>query len=296
MKDYFNLPSIEDNVFVYFASSGDTIQIWNKPMNTSFVMFTVIGGGGGGGGGQSGSGIGRTGGSGGGTGGFTTLLLPLLILPDTLYISVGAGGDGGAPNGNGIGGRSTFVSTQPNAQAGNTIIAANGGGAGLVNGVAGAGATAYAVGNGIVTLWGIGIFNAGANGGAGGSTAGGNGSVGSGFIATGGAGGGGASSAGAAGNGGSINFNDVMPAILGGSAGGTNSGQSGIARGLFFNGTSNRAPMCFTGGAGGGAFATGVAGNGGNASYGSGGGGGGAGVTGGRGGRGGDGLVIITCF
>lgn len=298
MKDLFNLPSLEENIYVYNASlSGDTFQVWSKPMNTTMIYFYLFGAGGGGAGGQSGSGIGRTGGAGGGAGGLSSLIIPSIFLPDTLYISVATGGNGGIVGGNGEGARTTFISTQQNAQIGNLILSASGGGGGIGT-TAGAGGTAFSP-FGSPTVWGIGNFFGGTIGlaGAGGTAGGGAGSVVNPTASiAGGAGGGGSSSLNVNGNGGSVSANEIMVARTGGTGGGTNKGQDGLARTIPSNNSSVRSALYFTSGAGGAANGAGIGGDGGNASYGCGGGGGGAGTTGGVGGRGGDGLVIITCY
>jgi hypothetical protein len=298
MKDLFNLPSLEENIFVYNASlTGDTFQVWSKPMNTTMIYFYLFGAGGGGAGGQSGSGIGRTGGAGGGAGGFSSLIIPSIFLPDTLYISVATGGNGGIVGGNGEGARSTFISTQQNAQIGNLVLSASGGGGGI-GATAGAGGTAFST-FGSPTVWGIGNFFGGVIGlaGAGGTAGGGNGGVATPVAPiVGGAGGGGSSSLNVNGSGGSVSGNEIIPVRSGGAGGGTNKGQDGLGRQFLSNSSSARSALYFTGGAGGAGFGTGTGGAGGDASYGCGGGGGGAGTTGGRGGRGGDGLVIITCY
>jgi hypothetical protein len=298
MKDLFNLPSLEENIFVYNASlSGDTFQVWSKPMNTTMIYFYLFGAGGGGAGGQSGSGIGRTGGAGGGAGALSSLIIPSIFLPDTLYISVATGGIGGIAGGNGEAARTTFISTQQNTKTGNLVLSASGGGGG-VGATAGAGGTAFSP-FGSSTVWGIGNFFGGTIGlaGAGGTAGGGNGGVATPVAPiVGGAGGAGSSSLNVNGSGGSVSGNEIMPVRSGGPGGGTNKGQDGLARTILSNSSSVRSTLYFSGGAGGAGFGTGTGGAGGDASYGCGGGGGGAGTTGGAGGRGGDGLVIITCY
>jgi hypothetical protein len=298
MIDYNHLPNIDQTISIFTTAGSTAWQTWQKPRGCKFVYMFVIGGGAGGGGGQTGTGVNRTGGGGGGSSGVNKGMFLANTLPDTLYINVGVGGTAGAPNGNGGNGAFSYVSVAPNTLPINVVLLSNSTTV-PTGGTAGGGNTGgvVLVANQILSFCGVSQFSAGQNGVSGGLGTGGPGtSVTMANIITGGAGGGGASTGGINGSGGAVTLGNALPTILGGAAGGTNNGQNGYC-GIEPNKTNIlRDAFVFTGGAGGGANATGIGGNGGDGAYGCGGGGGGAGTTGGRGGRGGDGLVIIISY
>ena len=296
MLDIFDIPNLQNRIQIFQTTTSSAAwQTWQKPRNCKYVYIYTIGGAGGGAAGQAGTGTNRTGGSGGGSGAITRGIFPAAMIPDTLYILVGAGGLGGVSNSQGIAGSATYVSMYGNADAGNLLIYSNQANGGTISSVTGGvGGNSFSLAaaylGGIMTFGNAG----GATGAAGGTNTGGNGSnVTPSFFLTGGAGGGGASSAGVSGNGGNILSNGIIKQINGGVAGGITLGENGYASQIPSINTSNKLQTIFTGGAGGAANATGTGGAGGNGAFGCGGGGGGAGITGGRGGKGGDGLVII---
>jgi hypothetical protein len=226
--------------------------------------------------------------------------MPLIYLPDILYVQVGAGGQGVASGGGTAGsGVLSYVTVYPNTTASNTLCisgaaAAVGGGTGTAAAVGAAGTAGTVAVIGSMPLSGYGCYNliAGQIGVAGGAVAGAVGTAQSipttSVITTGGSGGAGTTAADFAGGlwtaiTGSL-ISESRPATP---AAGSVDGSSG---------SMLNAPMFFFGGTGGSSSNAGVGGAGGNGSYGSGGGGGGGGTTGGRGGDGGSGIVIITCW
>ena len=164
---------VTDNVTIY-NTLGDNFQIWNKPVNASFVQFTVVGGGGGGGAGSNESGSLVTSGSGGGggaPGGLVSIGMPAILVPDTLYIRVGAGGLGGASvsgsvpttGGNGSNGTISYVCLSAGTGSGEVLIQSSnsdaGGGRGGTYNVAGAGGLAITLADTTNLKW-MGINNA----------------------------------------------------------------------------------------------------------------------------------------
>ena len=280
----------------FFA--GDAIasagwQIYVIPRGVNMVSFLSVSGGGGGGGGMTSATVGNQGGGGaGGSGGFTLLVLPRFLLPDTVYVQVGKGGAGGTASNNGIPGSFTQITLYPGATiAAQTLVysqGANQGSAAIGGGAGGLGASVTSTSNLMYSTVGVYTSSGGQTGGAGGAASANGtsitwGALGSGLCA--GAGGGGGNAGGTGGNviGDSV-FNNVVPTISGGAP-----GQPGNS------GASFQSKMIFTGGAGGGGT-NGVAGNGGFGGFGCGGGGGGGGITGGSGGDGGNGFAIITTW
>lgn len=317
--DILNLPnrSLYHKVF-YATATGTTTswQVWTKPTNISVIYMYVIGSGGSGGGGRTGGNNSGGGGGGGGSSSITVAVYPASLIPDTLYVSVGAGRAGSGAGTGGLTGALSYVSIQPNTTAINILAqsgnAAAGGGGGGTNTGSGAGAagtagTAWTFTNNPLALMGLVttlVGQAGAAGGTNVSTDGG--SITPTQPVTGGAGGGGVTSGGAnPRNGGDIVGSGFLPTINGGVLNGATAalkaGDSGFMGIKPTTESYLNLPMMYTGGAGGGSTGTAtltVGGTGGNGSYGSGGGGGGAsyGSTGGTGGRGGDGLVLISCW
>ena len=125
-----------------------------------------IGGAAGGGGGAAG-GTGVSGGGGGGSSAVTRVTIPIFLLPDVLYIQVGAGGIGGlgdviGATGNGTAGLLSYVAVYPNTTASNVLAisgAAGAGGGGNGNtgaGTAGTAGTIAVIGS--MPLAGLGQF------------------------------------------------------------------------------------------------------------------------------------------
>ena len=317
MIDFTHLPnkSLYHKVF-YGTSTGATTswQIWTKPANVSFVYMYVVGAGGAGGGGRTGGVNSGGGGGGGASSSITTALYPSFLLPEILYISVGAG-SAGAPAGTGAAsGALSYVSTQPStsgifilAQSGDVSAGGGGGGTntGTGAGAAGTAGTVWSYTNYPLTDLGMVTSVAGQNGAAGGGNTPSSGvSITPTLTVTGGAGGGGVSVGGSPLGGGNITGSGFLPTILGGALSTSGVGGSGNHGFTGIKPTTEsymNLPMMYTGAGGGGAAGNPSGTNGGvggNGSYGSGGGGGGASYagTGGSGGRGGDGIVLITCW
>ena len=314
MVDSFHVNDLSKYINVFYnKGTNNSWQTWTKPRNISFVDILAIGAGGGGGAGYQSNG-GAGGASGGGSGSITKGFFPANLLPDTLYIQVGQGGTGGIiRSGNGTVGTETSIIVDTPISALTTqhyLLLANGGSFGL------AGTSAAAVNGGVGgTVWtpssiasSLGIIDAfaGVTGGPGSATSGVITNVFLTSIVSGGAGGGSVSSTISFINGGSVIVSGFTITINGGIAGDGSDRRLIDANPGFTSlpstNTSNRLPMFFTGGAGGGACNTNnFGGNGGNGSFGSGGGGGGGTYSTsstqiGKGGNGGDGLVIITCY
>jgi hypothetical protein len=228
---------------------------WCKPRGTSMCYMFVLGGGGSGAGGtRTAAGQANSGGGGGGSGGQSSLLIPAIFLPDTLYIQVGAGGTPVAANTGGISGAATLISVKPFANiTGNTnglLLIGNGGGAGGTPLGANAGGAAGAAGAiatiascplstaGFVSFL---VGQAGTLGGANTATAGGalTPPV-TGLLTMGGTGGGGQSATTNAAGGAitSVAFDQMTPAIPGGAAPG-GAGSNGLKQFkplMFFSG------------------------------------------------------------
>lgn len=310
--DLFHLPGVKEQAQQIFwpstHSSGQFTgwQAWRKPAGYTMLWVTAIGAGGGGGGGCGGAAASNRGGGGGaGAGMMTRLMIPLSLLPDTLYLYVGAGGVGG---GGGIGGAASpgtsgersYISVTPiDTTPAATVLLVSAGG-----GTAGGAGTPVAAGSS----------------GSGGSTA--NAAVG--YYAIFNTSSGLAGSAGGTHLGGvvadvtpSATVLQIMPGCGGAgiqstpTAGGRIVGVANTpysvghlggaeALGDIHGKHAYRVDNFFSyGGTGGGSSNTTTGGNGGSATNvpGAGGGGGGAGTTtGGTGGNGGPGLIIMTCF
>ncbi len=208
----------------------------------SFVyMRTIAGGGAGGAGATAASGTGAVGGGGGGSSAISFVLIPRILLPDVIYVSVGGGG---VPSGNA--GENTYISIRPivpgSTPAGaDTIVYSNAGAGGSNSGSAGA---AGAISTSANMLWGFGnsigglvITNlsiAGQAGAAGGVNTGAAGSAitypTTGLFLSGGAGGAGKGTASTNFAGGAITgtANSHIPTIIGGTNAPTN-GNSGVS-------------------------------------------------------------------
>jgi len=296
-----NLAYSERTVQVFYANNG-SMQTWIKPPNSKFVHFYVIGGGGGGGAGHTSTiNTNRNGGGGGAGSAITIGLFQANVLPDILYLQVGAGGTGGTQGAtstiaNGGAGGISYVKIDPSntitAQnvvlASATSSASSFGTGGNAGGAGGAAPSAWAATNSIFNDLGLVTVlagDAGVNGNTNKTLA---------RICSGGAGGGSCVTS-TANSGGTLDAGGFISDVLGGpNTGGDGSG--GVATNLPSIYSNVYQPMYFLSGAGGGAINSGTGGAGGNGAYGAGGGGGGAATTGGRGGRGGDGLIIITTF
>lgn len=304
MSDPLHFPASEpSDVQVFTAASTAAAvgwQIWRKPLGKTMLHILAIGPGGNGGNGAIGANSTAAGGGGGGSGGQTSVTIPLAMLPDVLYISVPHGGLA-AP---------TRVAVNPYAVVNNTVAIANSGanGGNAAGATAGAAGAAGAIATiATMPLAGIGVTQllvgqAGIIGGVAVAGAALTLPV-TGLYVTGGTGGGGLPAAAAVGtNGGAFTVAGVhppQPAGIGAAAATTPAGNGS-------HGISWRKALRFMyGGTGGGSThgtATGaglVASFGGNAGTGSGGGGGGGALTGskaGGGGKGGGGLVLMTAW
>lgn len=273
---------------------------WQRPRGTNFASIVCIGGGGGGSGGFTRT-AGSNGAGGGGGGGspITSIVVPLFMLPDTLYVQVGVGGAGGSAGGAGSTGIISYVTVFPSFQSNNIIIASGNsasGGAGAptatVGGTVGAAGAVAIISN--MCMAGIGFWNSIAPAAG---VAGGNNNVAGTSInlytasTSGGCGGAGITSTNLAG--GSYTVANVLAAQCQSAAPAAGSVNGPPGPNIMF---TDSMPFFLYGGCGGSSSNTGVGGNGGQGSYGCGGGGGGAGTTGGRGGDGGNGIVIITAW
>lgn len=316
MIDYFNYTDTTSNHQIFYtnnSSTSDSWQTWSKPKGISYVYITCIGGGGGGGSSSNAAGTGG-GGGGGGSSSITKILLPANLIPNTLFVEVGAGGAGGSSSlNNAVNGALSYVSIQPSNLdtfviiASGTVPAQRGiNGTISVAGAAGAGGTVFTSAVGILSELGIWQSIAGRTGGNGGLGSAGQSvnSVAGGIFLTGGAGGGGGVSGGGRAGGSILGVGDVINFDIAGGSSAGGDGRRGYEtirpdRLLY---TSRKFPVLFTGGSGGGGNNTfGVSGGfGGNGAIGCGGGGAGSqdGSTAEQriGGRGGNGLVLITSF
>lgn len=279
-------------------------KTWTKPRGKSMCHILLIGKGGNGGVGVIGAASTAAGGGGGGSGGQTSLIMPLHMLPDTLFLSLA----GANPSTTAI---SSYVAIAPLTTASNVLAVANGGGAGG-NGSAGtAGAAGAAGGNASIATMPLGwmtgpIILAGQAGGLGGTSSVNPAAVVipvTGLRVTGGTGGGGLAAAGSAGaQGAGITGGGAFPTMF-------NPLSSGVATDPPFDGAGGIKPvpglLYGYGGLGGNATngsATGAGlrqASGGNGAPGCGGGGSGGALTGstpGVIGLGGPALCIITCW
>lgn len=305
MLDLQHLPSaFRGDVQIFGPNatlSGNGWATWNKPRGCTMAYMMGIGPAGKGGNGAVGGNSAAAGGGGGGSGGQTSLLIPLIFLPDVLFISVGYGSTA-APS---------RVCVAPDVIANNCLLIANrgedgGNASGVTAGTAGVAAAIATIAT--MPLAGLGTYTllAGQAGIVGGTTVAGAALTLplTGLTLTGGTGGGGVPAAANAGTaGGAFTVAGVFPPQPGGANQTTstlpgNDGSNGLI--CAFNGLE------FSyGGTGGGSShgsATGAGlfgGKGGAGGPGSGGGGGGGCLTGGTagtGGKGGDGQVVIVCW
>lgn len=293
--------STKADVQVFTGEGTGVAKAWQKPRGVSMLYILALGRGGAGGNGAVGAASAAAGGGGGASGSQTTLLIPAIFLPDTLYIhastslsntSVAIYPSTGSPTS-----RDVVVM----AYAGNNGGNASGATAGA------AGTLPVAVTAADMPLYGMGRTNIlGGQAGVIGSVSATGTSVTlptTGLIVTGGASGGGLANTGGGISraGGNITGAGVFPTLEGGVLGGT-----GFPPG---NGSAGIRPIpnlnYFYGGSGGASShpdATGaglVGGYGGDGAPGCGGGGGGGALTGstqGLGGKGGPGLVVIISW
>jgi hypothetical protein len=302
--DLGNLPSKfgGNDVQIFTQPCTVTNTQWltyRRPRGITMLHIICIGGGGGGGGGfTAAAAAARGGGGSGGGSACTRVTIPAFLLPEVLYVQVGAGGGGvGSGGGTATSGVLSYVSVWPNTTANNVVAisgaaAAVGGGTGTGAAVGAAGTAGTIAVIGSMPLAGLGHFDliAGQIGVAGGAVAGANGTAQvlptTSILCGGGSGGAGTTSADFAGGAFTATANTLVseqrPATP---AAGSNPGSGGPAI---------WAPFFMFGGGGGSSSNTAAGGAGGNGAYGAGGGGGGGGTTGGRGGDGGNGIVIIT--
>ena len=306
MLDAFHLPTPYGaaDVQEFRAATTQTNtqwQTWQKPRGKSMLTAIVIGGGAGGGGGfTAAAAAARGGGGGGGSSGVTRITVPLVLLPDTLYLQVGQGGigvgSGGGTAGSGI---RSFLAVFPDFAASNVIATScaadptgGGTGTGAAVGAAGGAGTIAVIGS--MPLAGYGHFDviAGQSGATGGAVAGAIGNPVSiavtSCLTQGGAGGAGTTSADFAGG----LITAIAASLLSerrplGAAAGSFKGSAGFL---------NRQPFFSYGGNGGSSSNTLAGGDGGSGGPGSGGGGGGGGTTGGRGGDGGAGIILMVAW
>lgn len=289
LLDIFNLADDKYKVYL-FNKPGQSS--WEKPRNCTMGYFFTVGSGGGGGGGRSSATTTRGAGGGGGSGSIHSAIVPLMFLPDNLYVYVGYGGSGATANNAGGSGELSYISTTTTDITTSTrnrlLISGNaastGGALGPATNTRGTAGTASSLATqaagGNYMNWGTRAAIIGQSG-LNTTAAYGN----TGLLLTGG-GGGGISTA----NGIGVNGSGIIPSLSAGIAGSPGGNGS--------DGFVNFDPFFSYGGMGGGAglLASDPGGNGGNGGNGSGGGGGGGGNPGGRGGRGGDGLIIIVCW
>lgn len=295
-------PQYSGYIQTFNGSPSSSWQRWDKPRGVTMVSIFCVGGGGGGGGGFTGAaGVARGGGGGGGSSGIQNLIVPGIMLPDTLYILAGPGGAAGPASGAGGTGGNSIVGTSVNANGSSNLRLAyspggNLGGAGTTTapGAAGSGGSPALNTATLGSSLGVTSVNAGAGGSAGGAIGGAVGvAVTVGIttgIFTGGAGGGSTPAANTNFAGGAITGADFMPTQPGGLA----AGGDGLAGVTIY--PPDRQFFSVGGSGGGTNGAAGTGGAGGAGGIGCGGGGGGGGVTGGAGGAGGPGIVIIVCW
>ena len=186
MLDLQHIPVSTGATDVQIFTTASTVtntqwQVWHKPRGKTMLSVLCIGGGGGGGCGfTAAAGNARGGGGSGGGSSSSRVVVPLFLLPDTLYIQVGAGGQGvGSGGGTAGSGILSYVAIAPNTTASNVLAIS--GAAGAVGGGTGTGAAVGAAGTagtipviGSMPLAGLGTFAliAGQIGVAGGAVAG----------------------------------------------------------------------------------------------------------------------------
>lgn len=302
MFDLNHLPNVPRDTVQTFQNPT-AFGTWIKPRGINFVHIFCMGAGGGGGGGFTrAAAAAGSGGGGGGSGGQATLTIPAYLLPDRLFIIVGAGGRGGTGSGvaGAAGGRSfvlineiaPLIATNTVAYSGAADAGGGGAGSAAAVGAAGAASTVPTAANTAIGNTGHLTVLVGSAGTASGAVAGAVGGAvtipATGLRCVGGSGGGSTTSA---------NFAGGLVTAISNSALSNRRPQLSDATTIHgCGGFKDAEVFFFWGGLGGWAINAGPGGNGGSGATGSGGGGGGAGTTGGAGGNGGNGIVIITCW
>lgn len=307
--DNFGLPSdqrVDKQVFTGNSlTSGASWHTWVRPKGKTMAKILVIGGGGGGGSGAIGANSAAAGGGGGGSASQVAITVPLDLLPPRLYISVAQ-----AKTGAGV---ASYVSAQPSTVANHVVAMGNGGGAGgnAAGATPGAAGAAGSVPTAALMPLGYQFVHTGITGQAG--IIGGVAVAGAalthpltGLRVTGGTGGGGLPAAAAAGTSGGAITAIASPSFFRGLIGGAGSATATAPAAAGQNGSIvPEAGLYYYGGTGGASThgtATGgglVQAKGGDGGIGSGGGGMGGALTGSAAAAlslGGPGLVIIWCF
>ena len=307
MLDLYDIPNNALKVFTFNGTSplnAANFIAWQKPRGMTMLHILLIGAGGTGGTGVIGANSTGAGGGGGGSGAQASLLIPLSLLPDTLYLSM-------ISESTATGSFASTISIYPDNLANNRLLIARGGGiggngAGATAGAAGAAAAIPTIAE--CPLAGLGICNfiAGQAGIIGGTTVAGANLTRpvTGLVVTGGTGGGGLPAAAATGTngGGFVATGYPFPPMSGGvgSATATAPADRGRNGAAMFNGLTY-----FDGGTGGASThgtATGaglVQSSGGSGAFGCGGGGCGGALTGstaGKAGRGGPSFARFICW
>jgi len=252
------------------------------PKSCSAVYVHLLAGGGAGGAGFSRAANNPGGGgAGGGAGGQIIQIIPRILLPDTLYLSIGKGGPSSVNTALHV-----FPNTDGRYQIG-SCVAGGTGGAGSASGggtgVVVTGTASFGSSRGMIESTNAVTMSASNVGGA---HTGANGTNQSTRVVrtTLGASGAGCNSS-TNFSGGSVTGNSpYVPDVIGGVSAGEAGG----------NGSFTMQPFMTTGGAGGASNNSGVGGRGGDGGFGSGGGGGGAGTTGGAGGAGGSSFAMFV--
>lgn len=309
LQDIFSIPNSETVDIQIFGAGGFTTspkwQNWVRPRGKTMAYISCIGAGGGGGAGLTGAaGSARGGGGGGASSCMSSLLIPLIFLPNQLYLHIYSGGLGGASSGNaGAVGNHSYISinqseTSPSVLLCSGVIgASNGAGtAGTAAGSNTGGTAGSAPTQQILAKFGIQGSFAGMSGGNSGAIAGASGAAG----VTVNLWGGNVPLAGGSGGGtvGTNNTDFAGGTITVGPSGFYTQGGGAAGGGAGIGGAKVYPYVLYPGLGGGTAGAAGTGGKGGDATGapGCGGGGGGGGVTGGAGGNGGDGQVMIICW
>jgi hypothetical protein len=170
MLDVLDRPSATKSLISKFTRpctvTNTQWETWQKPRGVSMVQILCIGGGAGGGGGFSAAaGNPRGGGGSGGASGVSRVTIPAFLLPDRLYIQVGAGGQGvGSGGGTGGSGILSYVAVAPDTTVSNVIVlsgaaAPTGGGTGTAAAVGAAGVAGTIAVIGSMPLAGLGQFD-----------------------------------------------------------------------------------------------------------------------------------------
>ena len=142
MLDVYDVPSPYGNSDVQTFMGKCTVagaqwETWQKPRGKTMLDILLVGKGGNGGTGVVGGNSVSAGGGGGGSGSITRLLIPLVLIPDTLYLSLA--GQAATTT------LASYISIAPTTVANTVLAIANGGGNGG-NGTAATAGTAGAAG------------------------------------------------------------------------------------------------------------------------------------------------------